>query len=245
MEADFFKNKIKNQYIAEGITMYENNTSVITDGINHGSSDIHEVTVASIERGKFYFMFYDINGKSTKMEKFNPLFVLDWFDLQGTRMLYAVSINFMPLSIRTVFFNNLCNYNLSLLDQNQSLDYTKQIPFPNINFTNIYKLLYNIGFEWTIRQFDMRKINKVFNISTNVLDKFITMSTMKLTGVDDGKLMEIWHKKIIEQDVRHKKILKEILEDYSELDKELTKTYMTLETRNNNLQESLNIINNL
>ena len=71
------------------------------------------------------------------------------------------------------------------------------------------------------------------------------MNTYKLTGVDEGKLMDIWKKKITEQEQRHTKILREILDDYKEMDKELSKTYESLDTQNNNLQESLNILNKL
>lgn len=245
MQADYLQNKIKQQYIAEGIDMYNNNTTYITNALNQGDKHVNETDLRNLERGKFYFIMYDLNGKSSNMEKFNPLFIVDWFDLQGTRMIYGVSCNFLPITIRTVFFNNLCNHNLSVIEENLNKDYTKQQAFTGINFANIYKLLYNIGFEWSIRQFDAKKIHKVFEVSTNVLEKFLTINTQKMTGVDEGKLMDIWKKKIVEQEQRHTKILKQILEDYKEIDKELSKTYETLDMRNNNLQESLNILNKL
>jgi hypothetical protein len=242
---DYLKNKIKEQYLTEGLDMYANNTKFVTESMNHPNNDIHETDLRVLEKGKFYFLFYDLNGKSSKMEKFNPLFVVDWFDLQGTRMIYAVSCNFLPIAIRTVFFNNICNHNKKTIEDNLKKDYTKQEAFTGINFANIYKLLYNIGFEWSIRQFDAKKVQKIFVVSTNVLEKFLTMNTQPMTGVDEGKLMDIWKKKITEQQERHTKILKEILEDYKEMDKELSKTYETLDTQNNNLQESLNILNKL
>lgn len=245
MEIDYLKNKIREQYITEGINMYVNNTDYITEGLNGNITDINETDLRNLERGKFYFIMYDLNGKTSRMEKFNPLFIVDWFDLQGTRMIYGVSSNFMPITIRTVFFNNICNHNLKIIEENLKKDYTKQQAFTGINFANIYKLLYNIGFEWSIRQFDAKKIHKVFEVSTNVIDKFLTMNTQKMTGVDEGKLMDIWQKKILEQEKRHTKILKEILEDFKEMDAELSKTYETLDTRNNNLQQSLDILNKL
>ena len=152
METDYLKNKIKEQYVIEGTEMYINNTNFVTQGINQGNKDINETDLRGLERGKFYFIMYDLNGKSSNMEKFNPLFIVDWFDLQGTRMVYGVSCNFLPIAIRTVFFNNLCNHNLSQIEKNLTKDYTKQEAFTGINFANIYKLLYNIGFEWSIRQ---------------------------------------------------------------------------------------------
>jgi hypothetical protein len=90
----------------------------------------------------------------------------------------------------------------------------------------------------------MRLINKVYCVSTTILTEFITMSTASFTGVDDLKLIDIWKKKIVEQEERHKRIIKELLGDYKKMSSELNEKYMSLEDRNDNLQESLNIIKN-
>jgi flagellar capping protein FliD len=245
MKEDYLKDTIKEQFKEVGAMMYKTNAEVITDGLNGSSPDIVPINMSSLEKGKFYFMFYDLAGKSSRMEKFNPLFVIDWIDMDSTRYVYAVSINFIPISIRTVFFNKLCNYNISRINKNVDLDTEGQYSFENIDFTNIYKLLYTIGFEWSIRKFDCKLINKIYAISTNILPTFLTMSTAGLTGVDDSKLIEIWNKKIQEQELRHKKLIKEILGDYKNMEQELTKAYSTLDSKNSNLEKSLQLIKNI
>ncbi len=242
MKQDFFKDTIKEQFQLEGNQMYQTNAELITDGLNNHSDDIVPINIGDLEKGKFYFMFCDLAGKSSRMEKFNPVFVIDWADKNDTRMLYAVSINFIPVSIRTVFFNSLCNFNLPALEKNLKKKTEDQYKFENIDFANIYKLLYAIGFEWSIREFDFKLINKVFAISTNILPKFITMSTARLTGVDDLKLIEIWQKKIKEQEQRHNRLIKEILGDYKTMEKEIKTAYTSLDTKNDNLQKSLQLI---
>lgn len=243
MKKDYFKDTIKQQYKLEGSSIYKNNSEFISKELNSSKSEfIQQVKLADLRKGAFYFMFYDLSGKSSNMEKFNPILLLDWFDMNNTRMVYAVSINFIPVSIRTIFFNNLLNFNLDVIDENNKLLFNKEKELEAINFTNIYKLLSTIGFEWSIRKFDIKKIQKLYKVSTKILPQFITMSTSKFTGVDDGKLIEIWKKKIKEQEQRHKKIINEILNNYDNMEKELTLTYNDLDKRTDNLQESLKII---
>lgn len=245
MIVDFLKDKIKKQFDANGSNMYGMNTEVITDGLNKGTDDIVPVNLSQLEKGKFYFVFYDLSGKSSKMEQFNPIFLIDWNDQDSTRYIYGVSINFIPVSIRTVFFNSLCNFNIDIMENNTEVKMDKQSAFANIDFANIYKLLYAIGFEWSIRKFDCKLVNNVFEISSNILPTFITMSTAQLTGVDDGKLIEIWRKKINEQEIRHNMMIKEILGDYKSMEKELKAAYVSVDTKNTNLEKSLQLIQKL
>lgn len=240
---DYFIDTIKKQYKEDGNKMYANNAKFITDHINDVNSDkIIKKNIGSIEKGKFYFMFYDLSGKTSKMEKFNPLFIIDWFDQKGTRMIYAVSINFIPVSIRTVFFNNIFNNNLSVIEENTKYDVNNERALKSINFINIYKLLKSIGFEWCIRQFDVKLINDVNVVSTSILPQFISMSTAQLTGVDDLKLLDIWKKKLLKQDERERKMIAELLNDFKQIEQELNKTQLTLNEKNENLQDVLDII---
>lgn len=241
---NWFLNNVKKQYQNEGDLMYSNNEKFITEQINDQDGYIIPVNINSIQRGSFYFMFYNLDGKSSNMEKFNPLLVCDWFDLQGTRWLYGISLNFIPMNIRVLIFNEILNANYQVVHDNLSIDVSKQNSLNGIDFVNMHKLLFNVGFEWSIRKFDMKLINQVYKISTNILTQFITMSTIGFTGVDDFKLVEIWQKKITEQDVRQQKMIKELLNDYSEMKSQLNKTYSSLSDKNNSLQDALNIINN-
>jgi hypothetical protein len=245
MEKDYLKDTIKEQFKLEGSAMYKTNAAYMTDGLKGGSPEIVPINMVNIEKGKFYFVFYDLAGKSTKMEKFNPLLIIDWNDQDSTRYIYGVSINFIPVSIRTVFFNSLCNFNTKILEYNTELETEKQYPLENIDFANIYKLLYSIGFEWSIRKFDAKLVNKIYSISTNILPIFLTMSTAQLTGVDDGKLLDIWKKKINEQETRHNKLLKEILGDYKNMEREITDAYKSVGEKNANLEKSLQLIKKL
>lgn len=244
MRKDFFIDDVRDDYKLNGSNISNLNTKFITNCINT-NEDIEQIRATDIVKGNFYFMFYDLAGKSSKMEQFNPLLIIDHFDAAGTRLIYGLSFNFIPTSIRVMFFNNLFNYNLTILEDNKDRDTMKQNPMDNINFTNIYKLLYSIGFEWCIRKFDIKLINKIYKVNTNILRQFITMSTSKFTGVNDNKLLEIWKKKINDQDKRQQKMIQEMLKDFKSIETELNKNQLTLTEKNEYLEKSLSLIKNI
>lgn len=240
LQNDFLKIQINLDYQVYGNQIYSKNGEFISDEMNSSDSKvIKPINLKSIEKGKFYFIFYDLQGKSSKIEKFNPLFIIDWYDDGKTRQMFGISLNFIPAAIRVVFFNLICNYNLSIIEQNSTKDLNKQEPFKDISFGKMYKILEGIGFEWSIRKFDVKKINKVYSVSTDIISKFVTMSTSKFTGVDDLKLIEIWQKKLTEQKDRRKKVIGDILGDYKKMESELNSQYQTVYQKQENLEASL------
>lgn len=247
MKKDFFKNKIHDQFKIDSNDMYSKNANDIISYINDNDIKyIDYINVTSIEQGKFYFMLYNIQGKISKLEKFNPLFALDWIDMDNTKYLYAVSINFLPITVRVMFFNTIFNNNLKVFsDNNLNKQIKSQIPIIGFNLSKAYNMLKSIGFEWAIRKFDIRLINKVACINNNILDKFITMSTYKLTGVDDGKLIDIWKSKLDKQEQREKKFISELIGDYNKMQLEFDSKYLTYNEKNENIENSLKFLKSL
>lgn len=78
-------------------------------------------------------------------------------------------------------------------------------------------MLQTIGYEYALRQLDMSLINKVYEVSFGFLDRFLTFDTRRFTGVDEGKLLQIWMKKINEQEERHRKMLLLLYNDYEKM----------------------------
>lgn len=246
LQNDFLKIQINFDYQQSGNKLYADNGQFISEELNSTDSKIIKpINLTAIEKGKFYFVFYDLQGKSSNLEKFNPLFIVDWYDDGKTRQMFGISLNFIPIAIRVVFFNLICNYNLSVIESNGSKDILKQESFSDISFGKMYKLLQGIGFEWSIRKFDIKKINKVYVVSTDILSKFITMSTAKFTGVDDLKLIEIWNKKLSEQKKREKELIKSIIGDYKKMESELKTQYQSVSEQQENLEKSLNAMKKL
>lgn len=244
LEKDYLKNKIKEQYKEEGSSLYFNNEEFIKDAFKDSDLTV-STTPGNFLPGCFYFVYYDISSKISYMEKLNPVLLIDSFDMQNTKMYFVLNLNFLPVTVRVLFFNSILNYNLDLLDANNKKDVLTQKPIPRISFNTIYKMLKSIGFEWAIRKMDIKKINKIYKISSNILDKFISMSTHSFTKVDDNKLVEIWRSKIEKQDEREKEMIKNLMNDFTKLSDNLNEKYQDLNTRTQNTQETLKLMQNI
>lgn len=243
---DYLKDSIKESFKTYGNKLYFNNEKIISNKLKNGNnSEIISTTIQNFIRGSFYFVYYDLQGKSSAMEKFNPILLLDNFDINNTRTYFVLNLNFLPVTIRVLFFNNILNYNLDIIEYNNEQDTLKQKSLDGINFVNIYNMLKRIGFEWAIRKLDIKLINKIYKINTNLLPEFITMSTHTFTKVDDNKLVQIWQKKIKEQTEREQKLINSLINDLESIDNDFKEQYKTLQTKTDNLVESLKIINNL
>lgn len=245
MQRDFFKNIVANQYKELGNSMYLKNSDDVMSWIrDNDNTKVDPINASQIEKGKFYFMFYDLSGKSSKMEQYNPIFVIDWTNIDNKKYLFGVNINFLPVAIRVVIFNQIFNSDLKKFD-NVNVKVDKQDPIESMSFGKVYKLLKSIGFEWSIRKFDGSKINKTYCIDMNSLKEFITMSTARITGVDDGKLLDIWKSKISKQEQREVELIKELLGDYKEMEKELNKSIQTISDKEEQLYKSVEFLKTL
>lgn len=245
LNKDYFINNVQKQFIQDGNNMYKKNGEYIVDLINSKRSKLLQpVKLNNVQNGMFYFLMYDLSGKTTNMEKFSPILMLDFIDSVGTKKLYGLSLNFIPVAIRTIFFNIIFNYNLDVLQYNMSKDLNKEYALKNINFVNIYNMLKEIGFEWAIREFNILLLDKIYKVSTNLITEYITMSTSMLTKVDDNKLVQIWQKKIESQNEREQKLIKSIIGDYKKMSDELNKKIINLNEQNNNLSKSIQTLKN-
>lgn len=241
MEKDYLKYIIQNLYKDEGNAMYKNNADFIQSEIR-GGEYITETNFSNFYKGNFYFVYYDLDGNSSKMEQFNPVLLLDTFNFKGIPKYYTLNINFLPIAVRVLFFNTVLNNNLNVIEKNTDVKPLKQIPLSGISFSGFYYMLKRIGFEWAIRELDADKINKIYKVSTDILSKFIAMSTASYTGVDDSKLVSIWQAKIQKQDIREQQMIKKLIESYENMSNDFDKQYKDLNTRMDNLEESIKII---
>ena len=246
LKNNYFIDGVKSQFSTYGSSLYSKNGDFIIKEINDQRSDkVVEVSLSSMESGKLYFLMYDLSGKSSNMEKFSPILMLDILTKDNRKKLFGLSLNFIPVATRTLLFNTIANYNLDVLSKNKDVKIDKEYPMNKINFPNIYNMLKDIGFEWAIREFELTYINKIYNISTNIMVEFVSMSTAKITKVDDGKLIEIWQKKLLTQGEREKKLIQGLLGDYNKMAQEFDNKFSSLEERNANLQSSINTINRI
>ena len=208
--------------------------------------DVYPVKPLDLQVGKFYFFFYDLAGKTSKMEQYSPILLVDWKKVKTKIILYGLCFNFIPSNIRILYFDKLLDkFQTTVQDNIKVDDIFKEDALTGLNFANIYKSLLSTGFEYSIREFDFTKIDKAYVVATQYLPNFLIFDTQPFTGVDEGKLVEIWQAKIRQQEERHKEIMKRLQTNYDDMAKLFEAELQTIEQNNQNLEKSIQHMNKL
>jgi hypothetical protein len=216
-----FKDDIQELYKSTGEKIVVTAAKEFMQKMYNPDKDVRPTGINNIEKGQFYFMMYDMGSKASKMEKLSPVFVVDW-NLGGASTLWAVSLNFIPVNIRIVIFDAIINGSKDVYIGNKGKDAHKNRPYSQVNLTKMYKMLQQIGFEYAIREYDLRLIDKLYAVSASFLPKLIAMSTELFTGVGEYKMAEIWAAKIKHQEERHKEFVQDLWNNYDKMYKTMT-----------------------
>lgn len=230
-----FSEKI--HYLKSKVYNYPNESiNWLFNKINKPDNKFVQVTTDMLTVGKFYFARYDMRGfnKSSKMEQFVPFLMVDYKPAIDSKVVYIMNLNFLPLNTKEVFFSTFLDKNNSIIEKNSEKKNAKiEQPLPNIGYKIMYSELLKYGFEYSIREMRVELFNDIYQISTDNIERLITLNTQALTGVDEDKLQEIWVSKIkneslenrvqdiLEIKSNYEKIVNELAEKFKNLNKKL------------------------
>lgn len=240
-------NEISKLRKVEGKSLAENSTSWLIERLQKDDEKVKEVRLSEMVVGKFYFLMYDLAGKSAKLEQYNPLLFVDFKHVANTKVLFGLSFNFLPSRMRLTFFDKLLD-NYPFVFEEKDDKHKKgqpEQPLKGVNYSNVYNLLSKIGYEYTIREFDIRKVNKVYEVAMSALPKFLTINTHTFTNVDDEKLAQIWLAKLKTREERHQKLLLDIASGYDKIEKTLNEEFGSFKEKLKNLENSQDFLNEL
>jgi methyl-accepting chemotaxis protein len=204
--------------------------------LNNNNEFMSNSTKRDIYPGKFYFLFYGLKEKLSKMEKYSPVYVVDIKRNKNKTIIYAISTNFLPIAIRSTYFDTL----LSSYDETKMKN--SEVLFKNINYKIAYNTLSVLGFEYVIREFEMEKLDSVKEIHNNYLAEFLLFNTQIFTDVGEDKLNQIWLAKLKTRDERHRKLMLDLMKDYKDMSKVILDT-ITQTTAN--IQQSYKELNTI
>jgi len=230
-----FSDKI--YYLKSKIGSYSNkSTEWLFKNINKPTNKFMRISPDQLTIGKFYFARYDLRkiNKSSKMEQFIPFLMVDYKPSIDSKVVFVLNLNFLPLNTKEVFFSNFLDKYTNIFEEN-FLKKTSllELPLSNITYKNIYSQLLKYGFEYSIRELRVELFDEIYSVSTDNLDKLISVNTQILTGVDELKLQEIWITKlknesyndriqdILEIKNNYEKIVNELVEKFKFLNKKL------------------------
>jgi len=238
----WLKSEIKKQFLKESNSMYMNNSRYIASLLE--TNKVFNINSNNTKIGEFYFIFYNLNSKLSKMEQIIPCIYLGEIDtIEGKKSL-CFSFNFLPVAIRTIFIDKILEkYDKNLIKNNLlEKNINDEKNYKELNFNYMYKALKSIGFEYAIREILTDKINKIFKISTKDLVKFITMNTYLFTNVPEDKLAQIWVNKLKDKDEREKEFLKKLIGDFEKMTSEIQKSIVE---QQQNISNNIDYIKNL
>ena len=225
--------KLRERRQTEGNNIEELSTTWLIDNLKKPDSDVVRlVRPNQIVAGKFYFLFYDLNTtlSSSRMEQFSPILALKTAYLQNNPILWGFNFNFVPESIRVNWLDKLFSrFFQGVLQTNQEIEQVRYQKPLNLTYEGIYMTLANIGFEYSIREYRMDLIGRVYEIDMNQVDKYISFNTETFSGVDTSQLVKIWLAKLDEGEERLRKIKTDILTDFKKIDAEIEYSMQQME----------------
>lgn len=220
-------------YLRKKVPNYNNeSTKWLFNKIRKQDKDFIQIGLDKLYLGKFYFMQYDLKklNKSTKLEQFVPMMVVDYKPAIDTKVMWVLNMNFMPNNIKEAFFSSFLDKNQNVLETNLSAkDWTKELPIPNINYKKMWNELIPFGFEYAIREIRVDLINNLWGVSSKDVVYLTTLNTQVITGVDDNKLNEIWITKLKNENLEDRvNELKNIKTNYENILKDLANKFKSL-----------------
>ncbi len=201
---------------------YKVNTFAFYERYKTPKDGVKAIPISNIEEGKFYFVMYE---DESNWMKWTPMFLVDYKKFDSEIILYAMNFNFLPLEIRSGFFDRY----IRTLEEDPY--------FLNITFEGAYKELVRIGYEYSLMEFNSKRIKRVYEIPIGLLPEFL-YSGWPANKYDPAKLYQIWAKKLETQEARHIAMMKINVYEYFKAFDDMSKDFGQLTEHVKRLQRN-------
>ncbi len=202
---------------------FKNNSMFLMDKYSKSDEMVRAIDVSSIEPGAFYFFHY---LDDSNWLRYSPVFVAGYKKFGNQTIIFAINFNFIPLEIRPMMFDEY------LLPEN----FEKDMPIKT-EYEKTYQELLKVGFEYSLMEYNAIQIKMVHRIHMEMLPRFLYAQHPKAT-YDPKKLMEIWTKKLETKKERDKEMMKAMIEEFYEVNKEISGKYKVLKDHIARIQKS-------
>lgn len=203
---------------------FKNNCLFFYEKYNQSSPDVEAISVTNISPGGFYFFHY---LDDSNWMKYSPVFVADFKKFDDKVILFAVNFNFIPMEIRVMIFDKFITPE----------DFEKN-SLLKVNYNGMYDEIRKLGFEYALMEFNAIQLVRVHRISLDLLPRFL-YSQHPINKYDPNKLNEIWVAKIGKRDERHNELMTSALNDFYDVNSEISDKYNVMKDHIKRLQTSL------
>jgi hypothetical protein len=195
--------------------------------------DVKNTPLRNIKPGGFYFFHY---RDDSNWMKWAPVYVIEFRKINDLIILFCVNFNFLPLEVRVNLFDKFLQADDFEKGGKPVLDYEKKLVL-KIKYPIVYRELRKINFEWSMMEFNVAQINMAHKISLQMLPRFLYHQHPKVK-YDPKKLIQIWKAKLATQEKRDKEMASARLDDFYDLEKDITGKYTELNEHINRLRKS-------
>jgi hypothetical protein len=203
---------------------FKNNSLFFADKYSKSDDDVTAIDITNIQQGGFYFLHY---MDDSNWLKFSPIFFVEQKKLGNKIILMAINLNFIPLEVRSIFFDPYITEEM----------FEKDIPL-KVDYKKIYEELLKVGFEYTLMEFNAAQIKMVHKISMKMLPRFL-YSQHPMAKYDPKKLMDIWTKKIETKGERNQEMMKSMMNEFYDINKDISEKYKVMKGHIERIQKSL------
>ena len=214
----------KDLYGKNPVTFYKSNTLYLYPKYAKSDEDCKSVPIKDVVPGGFYFLQY-LDDSNWMM--YSPIFCVDFKRVNNLLVILAVNFNFIPLEIRADIFDKFILQ--KDIDENRLL---------KVNYEGMYSTLLRYGFEYSLVEYNAAQIKYSHRINLKILPRFLYSSHPK-NIYDPKKLLEIWTKKLETREQRHQEMIVTVLNEFYDVDNEISEKYSVLEDHIKRLQKSM------
>lgn len=202
---------------------FKQNSLYFYNKFTKSDKDLPAVSPKDIKVGMFYHFHY---LDDSNWMKWSPVFVADFKKVGVVSVILAVNFNFIPLEIRARVFDKY------ILEE----DFEKNRPL-KVNYKGIYDELKKVGFEYSLVEYNVKLLKLVHRIDMETVPRFLISAHPK-NKYDPKKLISIWKTKIKNQDKRDKEISNSTLDDFYDIQHEISDKYDVLRQHIERIQNS-------
>lgn len=215
--------------------------------LKNPNNQVRGTNIGEVQIGKFYIIRYNFNGNKLwcpiltipPVPNKNELGILErqLKIINNKSILYAVNFDYLPIRYKAALIDAIINNNLDRYEKNSDKIFNGDNVKYEFNFKVewIYTFLKKNGNKnYAITAYDISKIDKVFEISSTILQRFIFLDTYyinnklmyeTLNNINNESLKSDFSKKI--------KMYEEILKMY---EKDVEAFYISLRSFEKNLK---------
>ena len=203
---------------------FKNNSMFFAEKYSKSDKMVTAMSVQDIQMGGFYFFHY---LDDSNWMRYSPVFVVEQKTIGNKIIIMAVNLNFIPLEARVMLFDPY------ILEE-----YFENDTFLKVDYEGMYNELISYGFEYTLMEYNAIQIKMVHKIHTEMLPRFFYAQHPNAI-YDPKKLMEIWNKKIETRSQRNKEMMKSMISEFYDINKDISEKYKVMKGHINRIQKSL------